>query len=264
MIIWLVIIDDILIFSADSTTIENLCSALKRKFKMDDLGLRNRFLGINISHNCDLKELHLSQEDFMRRIHERFNMLNCNKVSTLTQTDFMNCLSQDTEVLENVPYRERLRCLLYVTICTRPNIIFSVHLLSQFHNFPTKTSWEGLSVSFHYLKGTQNVGVSYQNCGKNDELVMYADADFGADQLDRKSVSSHLFNVNNNLISWSIQKQSVVALSSTEAEYILLSSASCTRILIKFKYILTELGIKVNQFKLFKDNQSTILLSKEC
>lgn len=102
------------------------------------------------------------------------------------------------------------------------------------------------------VKNNLKCKVLYWKFGENDELVGYADADFRAHHLDRKSVSGHLFEVNGNLVSWSFQKQSVAVLSSTEAEYISLNSVSCTRMWIK--YILTELGIKLNQFKLFEDN----------
>lgn len=93
-------------------------------------------------------------------------------------------------------------------------------------------------------------------------LVGYVDADCGSDASDRKSVSCFLFKVFGAVVSWSSKKQSTVALSSTEAEYI----AACSAVIeaVRLKGLLHDLNVKAETVTINEDNQGCIAMSKNC
>lgn len=99
---------------------------------------------------------------------------------------------------------------------------------------------------------------------RNDDaqpLMGYADADWANDSFDRKSVSGYIFKVFGNVVSWSSRKQSAVALSSTEAEYVAVSECACEAIWLR--NLLKELRIDCGgPTVLFEDNQSSIRIAE--
>ena len=74
-----------------------------------------------------------------------------------------------------------------------------------------------------YLKGTIDHSIVYGNSGSDLELIGFTDADYAGCVRTRKSVSGSVFMLNNGPISWSSQRQRMVTLSTTEAEYVALA-----------------------------------------
>ena len=107
---------------------------------------------------------------------------------------------------------------------TRPDLSIAVAILSQFMANPNKEHWTGVKRVLRYVKGTSNYGLVYRY---SDEFTLtgYSDADWAGDEATRKSMSGYIFKLGECAISWGSKKQSVVALSTTEAEYITLSLA---------------------------------------
>ena len=77
-----------------------------------------------------------------------------------------------------------------------------------------------------YLRGTTNLGIFYKK-GGNDKLVAFTDSDYTGDLEDRKSTSRYVFMLSSGAVSWPSRKQSVVSLSTTEAEFIAVASCAC-------------------------------------
>jgi len=123
-----------------------------------------------------------------------------------------------------VPYRELIGALMYLSVGTRPDITHAVSYLSQFNSCYTEAHWKAAKRVLRYLKGTNNVGLVY-SCSSNPP-TMFTDADWGNCNLDRKSYTGHVFMMSGGAVSWESKKQQTVALSSTEAEYMALSEAT--------------------------------------
>jgi len=83
-----------------------------------------------------------------------------------------------------------------------------------------------------YLKGTLNFGLRY---GREEKLKLmaYIDSDYGRDVDDRKSILGYVSMVNNVALYWSLKKQEIVTLSSTEVEYVVATSSGCHCVWIK-------------------------------
>jgi len=123
----------------------------------------------------------------------------------------------------NLPFREAVGSLMFVAIVSRPDIMFAVSRVSRhLHNYGQE-HWNEVKRIIRYLKGTINFGISYKK--SIHPLQGYTDADFARDQATRKSTSGYTFILSEGAVTWSSQKQSVVSLSTTEAEYVAASSA---------------------------------------
>ena len=112
---------------------------------------------------------------------------------------------------------------MYLTT-SRPDILFSVHLCARFQYDPRESHLTVVKRILRYLKGTRNLGLMYEKTSEYS-LSGLCDADYVGDQLERKITFGNFHFLGNNLIAWSSKRQSSIALSTTEAEYI--STALC-------------------------------------
>jgi len=125
---------------------------------------------------------------------------------------------------------------MYAAIGTRPDITYAVTALSQYLQNPGRAHWEQVKRVIRYLKGTCNYELSF---GSSGAVEGFTDANWGNDTDDRHWICGYVFTLNGGAISWSSKNQSVVALSSTEAEYIGITHAAKEAIWIR--HLLSEL-----------------------
>lgn len=165
--------------------------------------------------------------------------------------------------VEDIPYRQAVGALLYATQCTRPDIAFSVSKMSQFMNCYSVAHWQGVEQIIRYIKSTKNLRIKYtrhNETNKRNILLGYSDADWASDVDTRKSQSGYVFYLNGGPISWASNKQSTVALSSVESEYIALSSA--TQELVYLRQLLEDIGYpQSSPTVIYEDNQGAIQLA---
>jgi hypothetical protein len=149
---------------------------------------------------------------------------------------------------------------MYVMLNTRPDISAAVNYYSRFQGIATEEHWKGLKRILRYLKGTIDMSLRFRKT-QDSTITTYADADWGGDS-DRKSTTGFLVEVYGNPVCWVTRKQSTVALSSTEAEYVALANASTETAWTR--NLLLELGRKLEgPIVMYEDNQACIhLLSK--
>ena len=167
------------------------------------------------------------------------------------------------EPLENPTlYRELLGSLIYLMTCTRPDLAFIVTLLSRFMQNPTQRHFKLAKNVLQYLKGTQQYDLKYFRTAEFLKLLGYSDSDWGSD-IDFQSVSGHVFSLNppSALIAWRSGKQSLVAGSSCEAEYIALYHAGSE--VVYLRQLLAEfLKAPLQTVMIFGDNIGSIQLAK--
>jgi hypothetical protein len=110
---------------------------------------------------------------------------------------------------------------MYAATSTRPNITFPVAILSQFMRNPGRTHWEVVKDVIHYLKGTAELKLMLG--GTSTGLEAYVNADWAL-QPHRHSMSGYTVLLHGSPVAWSARKQSIITLSTTEAEYITLTA----------------------------------------
>ena len=262
LIILALYVDDILIASSDNDMLQKEKQMLSQRYKMEDMGPDHHCLGVLIERNRDNKTLYVSQKAYLEDIITRFGMMDCKPVPTPIEPGRVyKRLSDDDTVFDKKKYQAAIGSLNYVMIATRPDICVAVGFLSQFMSNPSMDHWQGVKRIFRYLKGTSNHCLTFNATNADVKLHGYADADWAGDVETRKSTSGYIFQLAGSTISWRSQKQQAVALSTTEAEYISISSA--TQEAIWLRRLISSLGFDCKKATvLFEDNQGAIALSK--
>ncbi len=136
---------------------------------------------------------------------------------------------EDEEDMSYVPYASAVGSMMYAVVCTKPDVSHAVGVLSRFMSKPGKEHWTTVKQVFRYLRGTSDYGLCYQARSGLDKVLGicgFVDADWARDLDQRRSTSGYVFKLFGGAVSWMSKKQSVVALSTTEVEYMVASHAS--------------------------------------
>jgi len=136
---------------------------------------------------------------------------------------------EEEEDMSHVPYASATGSLMYAMVCTRPNIAHVVGVLSKFMSKLGKEHWIVLKWVFRYLRANSDYGLCYQGRSELDRMLDihgFVDVDWARDMDQRRSTSGYVFNLFGGAVSWMNKKQSMVALSTTEAEYMAATHAS--------------------------------------
>ncbi|XP_075106757.1 secreted RxLR effector protein 161-like [Nicotiana tabacum] len=167
-------------------------------------------------------------------------------------------VDEEGKNVEQKLYRGMIGSLLYLT-ASRSDIVFSVGLCVRFQANPKESHLKAVKMILSYLKGTPDLCLWYPK-GYSFDLVSYADADYAGFRVDRKSTSGTTHFLGSCLVSWGTKKQSSVALSTTETEYV--AAASCCAQLLWIIQQLRDYGIFVDCVPIFCDNTSAINIAK--
>ncbi|XP_031255460.1 secreted RxLR effector protein 161-like [Pistacia vera] len=162
--------------------------------------------------------------------------------------------------MEIIPYSSAIRSVMYSMISTRPNLSFAISLLSRFMSNPGLERWVALKWLLRYINSTMHVGLDFCKRNSTLDLVGYVDSDFAGDRDSRKSTTAYCFTLGGNCINWKSQLQPLVALSTIEAEYVIVTDAF--KEAIRLQEILKEASLMDGLVTMYSDSQSVIHLSK--
>lgn len=126
--------------------------------------------------------------------------------------------------MKKVPYASAVGSLMYVMVCTRPDITHAIGTVSKYLSNPGKEHWSAVKWILRYLHGTSDVKLSFGS--DIIELLGYSDSDMAGDMDSRRSTSGYLIMFAGGAVAWQSKLQKCVALSTTEAEFIALTEAS--------------------------------------
>ena len=223
-IVLLLYVDDMLIVGQDFSKINHLKIELGKFFAMKDLGPAKQILGMKIIRDRKQGLIWLSQKNYVKKVLERFNMDNAKPVGSLLTVYFNFSSKQyssnekDKRKMMKILYSSAVGSLMYIMVCTRPNIAHTVGVVSRFLSNPEKEHWAVVKWILRYLRGTSNVCLCY---GKDKPILDgFTDVDMVGDIDSRKSTSGYLMTFVRGAISWQSKLQKCVALSTTEAEFI--------------------------------------------
>jgi hypothetical protein len=246
-------VDDGLVVSEDMSPIDWVLDKLAGEFEVQVKEV-DVFVGIEIIQNEE--GMNLTQILYIQDMLHKFNMSECRSASVPMQPNLELLKAEQCD--ESLPYRELIGSLLFLARVTRPDIMFAVGKLSQFTHCYSTEHWKAAKDILRYLHETPTLGLHYE-ANENFDILAYTDSDYAGDKLDRKSTSGCVTFANDSLISWTSQKQDIVSLSSTEAEYIALASGA--REVMWLRNFAEELGEKQsNPTPILCDNTSSIRL----
>lgn len=263
LILLAVHVDDCMVTGHPASEIGKFKVEINEKYKMTDLGACTWLLRIRLNRNTVEKTISLSQLPYIESIITRFNFDDLKPSSipidpsqSLGRSQCPTTLT-DIARMKNVPYREAVGALMYVSMGTRPDITFAVSTTAQFMDNPAWVHWEAVKRIFRYLKGTKDLELVYGD--ETKDLVGFVDAD-GASQEHRRAILGYVFMVDGGAVSWSSKKQELVTLSTTEAEYVAATHAAKEAVWLR--RLLGEIFSPAKApTTLFGDNQSAIALA---
>lgn len=166
-------------------------------------------------------------------------------------------INSNEQIENNIPYRELVGNLMFISTVSRPDITYATSYLSRFLDKPNRSAWKEGKRILRYLKETIDYGLRYYKSEKQ-EIETYSDADWATNHIDRRSTSGSVTFYCDNAISWFSRKQGCVALSTAEAEYI--AAATSVSELINIQGLCNDLKVSVKSV-LYMDNKSAIDIS---
>ena len=185
-------------------------------------GLFHHFLGINE----ETGSVWIRQLGYTEKVLEKFGMDKAKPNKTpVSSSSRLRRRNDEEEGVDRSLHQSAVGSLLYLSTRTRPDISFAVSNVAKYCNDPIKEHWIAVKRILRYLNGSTHFGLLYTKQDQK-EVIGYSDANWGGDNDDHRSTSGYIFQIGGTAISWSSRKQSSVALSTAEAEYMALSSAT--------------------------------------
>ena len=256
-------VDDLMILAENIFEMQRLNDSLSLnlQFKMKDMGELHYNVGVCIVPYKERKQVYLHQGQYIEKMLKKFGQTEARTVST--PADLNVKLQKDNGVsrpVDMISYQSIVGSLLYAAITTRPDIAQAVGVVSKFCANPTQSHLTAAKRILRYLKGTIYRGLSYKKCADGN-LIGYSDADWAGDVDDRHSTSGNVFLLAKGAVSWLSKKQATVALSTAEAEYVALTTA--TQEAIWLRRLLTDVGKPLAEpVVINEDNQGAIAMAK--
>nr|GEY00211.1 retrovirus-related Pol polyprotein from transposon TNT 1-94 [Tanacetum cinerariifolium] len=234
----LLYVDDMLITCKSKFEIKYTKGLMRKEFDMKELGPARKILGMKIVRDRSNRTLKVSQSGYVQKILNNY---------------------RDVERMSKVPYANVVGSLMYLMVCTRPDISYAVSIVSRYLANLGKNYWEAMKWILKYLKGTADVGLVYgRDQGNYIDVDGFVDADYAKDPNKGRSTTGYVFMVHGCVVSWKATPQHVVALSTTEAEYMALTEAVKESICLK--RLLIKLRVNLRSMVVNCDNQSAIHL----
>ncbi|GJZ49058.1 putative ribonuclease H-like domain-containing protein [Tanacetum coccineum] len=220
-------VDDIIFGSTKKELCDEFEKLMKDKFQMSSMGELTFFLGLHVQQKK--KGIFISQDKYVHEILRKFNYSDV---------------------------KSMIGSLMYLTT-SRPDIMFAVCACARFQVSPKSSHLLAVKRIFRYLKGKPSLGLWYSKDSPL-ELVAYTDSDYAGATQDRKSTTRGCQFLGNRLISWQCKKQTVVATSTTKAEYV--AAASCCGQVLWIQNQLLDYGYNFMNTVIYIDNNSTICI----
>lgn len=262
-LILLLYVDDIVLFGRTNEVVQNALKLLEKHFDIKVMGRTKNLLGVELEEK---EGLFMHQKSYINEIYERFKSFNPPVSSLPIAKGTVYSMSQcpkteyELEEMDRIPYRNLLGCLSFLCNRTRPDISYTVNILSQFQSKPGVAHWNGLLRLLGYVYKSQDLMLNLKSSKPN--LVAYSDADFASNRDDRTSLGGQLVLFDRAPISWRTFKHRCVSLSTMESE--LISMTESAKELLWYDRIISECfrkgiltGPKAESI-LFVDNMATI------
>jgi hypothetical protein len=258
--------DDMALTSKQKADAERFKSDIRKHWEITDHGPIQWFLGFEIRRDRNARTISINQRAYIESMVDKFNLTNAKPVSTPMDVGATFSIQQSpstvnqVERMKGVPYSEAIGSVLWPVVVSRPDAAYAVGILSQFIQNPGQAHWEGVKRIIRYLGCTKDLWLTFG--GLDENLVKgYCDADW-ASQNHRHSISGYSFHMGTGAVSWSSKKQNIVALSSTEAEYIAQTHAAKEGVWLK-SFVEEVCGTRGGAVKINCDNQGAIALAKD-
>ncbi|GJR26393.1 putative ribonuclease H-like domain-containing protein [Tanacetum coccineum] len=216
-----VYVDDIIFGSTKKSLCDEFEGLMHKRFQMSSMGELTFFLGLQVQQKKD--GIFISQDKYVADILKKFDFATVKTASTPMEPNKALIKDEEADSVDVHLYRSMIGSLMYLT-ASRPDIMFAVCACARFQVTPKMSHLHAVKRIFRYLKGQPKLGLWYPRDSPFD-LEAFSDSDYAGASLDRKSTTGGCQFLGKRLISWQCKKQTIVANSTTEAEYV--AAANC-------------------------------------
>jgi hypothetical protein len=256
-------VDDLMLFASSGDTMGHMKDALRMEWEITDIGQPSKIIGIEITFKDN--SITISQSKYIESILKREGLEDANSMAMPMDPHIkLESNPENHEPNRSNTFAQRLGELSFLANCTRPDIIYAVNRLAAYTANPSIQHYTALKRIFWYLAGTKNLGITYTEpqgvTGRNNLFYGYSDSSFATAD-DKKSISGYVYLASGGAITWKSKKQTIIALSSTEAEYVALSESGCEACWLRNLY--GELGFpQTNPTVLKGDNEGSCSMAE--
>lgn len=263
-----VFVDDMTIAAKDKSSIAWVKSELAKRFKLHDLGPTSWLLGVQIQRDRTKRTVTLSQRQYILDMLKHYNMSDATPVHTpmnpgiKLSTSMCPTSQEEKDAMSRVPYANAVGALMWLAVATRPDIAYAVGVLARFNSNPGRQHWTAVKHVFRYLCGTIDLVPTIGPDPNSTELfTTYSDADHGGNPDNGHSTTGWVVKVGSGPIAWSSKLQSLVTLSTTEAEFV--AAVTAGQQIIWLRNLLSEFGYNFpSPSTLHIDNMSAVSVAK--
>jgi hypothetical protein len=215
-------VDDLLIAAPTVDEIHTISNAIGKEFKLKDMGPVKRFLGFDIVRDRDNRQIYISQEAFAKKILIKYGWESMNPVQTPWPAGLQLPKQWNPNEIEKKSYIKRTGSLNYLATGTRPDITYTVSKLCEANLGPSDKHLTLIKHLARYIKYRATLSIRLGGKLPDPQLNLhaYADAAFADDTLTRHSTGGYVIFYGGGPVLWKSRKQTIVTLSSTEAEFI--------------------------------------------
>ncbi|KAK6586176.1 hypothetical protein PZA11_001233 [Diplocarpon coronariae] len=262
-------VDDFLVVAKKGDIYDKFKRDLRNLFEITGGEPANYFLGVRIVRDRQNRTISLCQDAYVDKVLERFHMTNCKSVPTPFASGckvHMVKFEGQATPQEVKLYQEICGSLQYLAHHTRWDILYHCSILSKFLTNPSPQHMAASKRVLQYLQGTRFYCTTFGSKTTDLELQKlhgYCDSDWAGDRGSRASHSGAVFFLNNGVISASSKRQTIVALSSTEAEYVAMCKFAQEASWIR--QVLKEMGYAgddATKVEMICDNQGALHLTE--
>lgn len=250
-------VDDSMVFASSDAVMQRFKQFIHSEYNIKWTDSPTLYLGIRINVSVDNTLISINQSQYIESTLERFALTNCNPTKSPLPHKTILTSGTDDEIKAaiDLPYQSLVGSLGWIASTTRPDIAYAVSQLGRFNSAWTTTHWAAAKHVLRYLKGTQSLSITYS--GSSTTPLAYSDSDFSQCPTNRRSVTGFIVSLANGPVSWRSERQSVVALSTNESEY--MAAAECAKHMLWVKSFMFDIMQSItypNPFHI--DNKSAI------
>ncbi|GJW82981.1 ribonuclease H-like domain, reverse transcriptase, RNA-dependent DNA polymerase [Tanacetum coccineum] len=251
-----VYVDDLIVTGTSKKEIESFKYQMQEQFEMSDLGLLAYYLGIEVTQKWG--EISIKQTGYATKILKDTGMLECNDAKIPMEPGLKLTKLSKEKFVDPTEYQSIIGCLRYL-LHTRPDLSFLVGLLSRFMQEPQEQHMKAIKQVLRYIKGTKDYGITYGHDG--NKIQGYSDSSYGVNTQEGKGTTRIVFYFGNSPITWSTQKQGIVALSSCESEFIVATAAATQALWLK-RLLSKITDSNKEKITIYVENKSGVALMK--
>ncbi|GJZ17301.1 putative ribonuclease H-like domain-containing protein [Tanacetum coccineum] len=251
-----VYVDDIIFGSTKKSMCTEFEESMHKRFQMSSMGELTFFLGLQVKQQPD--RIFISQDKYVADTLKKFDFLSIRTATTPIESNKPLVKDEDGVDVDVHVCRSMIGSLMYL-ITSRPNIMFGVCACARFQVTPKSSHLNAVKSNFMFLKHKPKLGLWYPR-DSLFELEAYSDSDYGGASLDRKSTTGGCQFLGRRLISWQCKKQTIMANSTTEAEYV--AAPNCCGHVLWIQNQMMDYGFNFMNTKIHIDNESTISVIK--